>query len=83
MRGKVGDLHIKVPDEVSDIPCEKCGRLMVYKMGRFGKFLACPGFPECRNTKAITQEIGVACPQCGGKILVKKSKKGKNISAVE
>lgn len=80
---KMGDLHIKVPDEVSDVPCEKCGRMMVYKMGRFGKFLACPGFPECRNTKAITQEIGIPCPKCGGKILVKKSKKGKKYYGCE
>jgi DNA topoisomerase-1 len=80
---KLGDLHIKIPDEVSDVPCEKCGRMMVYKMGRFGKFLACPGFPECRNTKAITQEIGVACPLCGGKILIKKSKKGRKYFGCE
>ena len=52
---KIGNIEIK--DEVSDVPCEKCGRMMVYKQGRFGKFLACPGFPECRNTKAITQEL--------------------------
>lgn len=80
---KLGDIHIKVPDEVSDVPCEKCGRLMVYKMGRFGKFLACPGFPECRNTKAITQEIGVECPLCKGKILIKKTKKGKKYYGCE
>lgn len=68
---------IKIADEVSDIVCEKCGRLMVYKMGRFGKFLACPGFPECRNTKAIVVETGAACPKCGAKILEKKSARGK------
>jgi len=72
---EIGDIELK--DEVSDVPCEKCGRMMVYKMGRFGKFLACPGFPECRNAKAIVQETGVICPACGGNILVKKSKKGK------
>lgn len=71
---KIGNIEIK--DEVSDVPCEKCGRMMVYKQGRFGKFLACPGFPECRNTKAITQELKAACPKCGGKVQVRKSKKG-------
>ncbi len=71
---KIGNVEIK--DEVSDVVCEKCGRLMVYKQGRFGKFLACPGFPECRNTKAITVELGVPCPKCGGKVLVRKSRKG-------
>ena len=68
---------IKVKDEVSDVICEKCGRNMVYKMGKFGKFLACPGFPECRNTKAIVVETGAFCPKCGGKILEKKSARGK------
>ena len=58
--------NVEIQDEVSDVPCEKCGRMMVYKQGRFGKFLACPGFPECRNTKAITQELGTPCPKCGG-----------------
>ncbi len=71
---KIG--HVEIKDEVSDVVCEKCGRMMVYKQGRFGKFLACPGFPECRNTKAITQELDVACPKCGGKVVVRKSKKG-------
>ena len=68
---------IKIEDEVSDVKCEKCGRMMVYKMGRFGKFLACPGFPECRNAKPIVKETGAACPLCGGKILEKKSQRGK------
>ena len=71
---KIGNIEIK--DEVSDVQCEKCGRMMVYKQGRFGKFLACPGFPECRNTKAITQELDAPCPKCGGKVIVRKSKKG-------
>ncbi len=71
---KIGDIEIK--DEESDVRCEKCGRMMVYKQGRFGKFLACPGYPECKNTKSITKELGVACPKCGGKVLVKKSKRG-------
>jgi len=64
-------------DEVSEEVCEKCGRLMVYKTGKFGKFLACPGFPECRNTKAITKEIGIKCPKCGKEIIEKKSRRGK------
>jgi DNA topoisomerase-1 len=68
---------IEIKDEVTDVPCDKCGRLMVIKMGRFGKFMACPGFPECRNIKPIVQKIDVKCPKCGGDILVKKSKRGK------
>ena len=67
---------IEVQDEVSDIACEKCGRMMVYKQGRFGKFLACPGYPECKNTKSIIEEIDALCPNCGSKVQVKKSKKG-------
>ncbi len=74
---------IKIEDEVSDVPCEKCGRMMVYKMGRFGKFLACPGFPECRNAKPIVKESGAQCPKCNGKILIKKSKKGKTYYGCE
>ena len=72
---KIGNIELK--DEVSDVVCEKCGRLMVYKHGRFGKFLACPGYPQCRNAKAIVKETGVACPNCGGKVIEKKSKRGK------
>ena len=68
--------HVELQDEISDVPCEKCGRMMVYKQGRFGKFLACPGYPECKNTKSIVQEIDVPCPNCGGKVQVRKSKKG-------
>lgn len=68
---------VKIADEESDVICDKCGRKMVYKMGRFGKFLACPGFPECRNAKPIVKETGVDCPKCGSKILEKKSKTGK------
>ncbi len=69
--------HIEIKDEVSDVHCDKCGRLMVYKMGRFGKFLACPGFPECRNAKAIIKEIGIKCPKCGGNVIEKKTRTGK------
>ncbi len=74
---------IKVADEVSDVICEKCGRNMVYKMGRFGKFLACPGFPECRNAKPIVKETGAVCPKCGSKILEKKSQRGKKYFGCE
>lgn len=72
-----GIQHVELKEEVSDIPCEKCGRLMVYKHGRFGKFLACPGFPECRNTKPIVKEIGVACPRCGGSLVERRGKRRK------
>ena len=68
---------VVIPDEVSDVKCEKCGSMMVYKMGRFGKFLACPNFPTCRNTKAIVEKTDVNCPLCGGEIIKRKSKKGK------
>ena len=69
--------HVELEDEVSNIPCDKCGRMMVYKYGKYGKFLACPGYPECKNTKAIVEEIDVPCPKCGSKVIVKKSKKGR------
>ncbi len=75
--------YMKVPDEETDVICEKCGRNMVIKNGRFGKFLACPGFPECRNTKRIVVETPGTCPLCGGKILEKKSKKGKKFYGCE
>ena len=68
---------IKIQDEESDVICDKCGRKMVYKLSKYGKFLACPGFPECRNTMTIREGTGVMCPKCGGEIIVKKSKKGK------
>ncbi|TDY50467.1 DNA topoisomerase-1 [Alicyclobacillus sacchari] len=66
--------HVELKDEVSDVPCEKCGRMMVYKTGRYGKFLACPGFPECRNTKPIVKEAGVNCPKCGKPLLERRGK---------
>lgn len=75
--------RVKVPDEETDIVCELCGRKMVIKIGRFGKFLACPGFPECKNTKKIVQETGGQCPLCGKKVLQKKSKKGKKYFGCE
>ena len=74
---------IKVPDEETDVVCELCGRKMVIKNGRYGKFLACPGFPECRNTKKIVQETPGICPLCKGKILAKKSKNGKSYFGCE
>jgi DNA topoisomerase I, bacterial len=70
--------EVELQEEVSDETCEKCGRPMLYKMGRFGKFLACSGFPECRNTKPILKDIGVSCPKCGeGRIIERRSKKGR------
>lgn len=68
---------IVIQDEVSDVPCDKCGAMMVYKMGRFGRFLACPNFPACRNTKAIVEKIDVPCPKCGAALIKRKSKRGK------
>ena len=68
---------IEIKDEETDIICEKCGRNMVIKYGRYGKFLACPGFPECQNAKPYFEEAGVNCPECGGKGLIKKTKKGR------
>lgn len=65
-----------MPDEVSDVQCELCGRMMVIKQGRYGKFLACPGFPECRNTKPILKDTGVKCPKCGGKIIERRTRRG-------
>ena len=75
--------HVQLVDEVSDVKCEKCGRMMVYKYGRYGKFLACPGYPECKNTKPIVQEIKEPCPKCGGKVIIKKSKKGRKFYICE
>lgn len=68
---------VEIKDEVTNEICEKCGRNMVIKMGRYGKFLACPGFPDCRNTKPLIEKIDVKCPKCGGDIVVKRSKKGR------
>ncbi len=68
---------IEIKDEETDILCDKCGRNMVIKYGRYGKFLACPGFPDCQNAKPYFEEAGVNCPECGGKVLIKKTKKGR------
>lgn len=70
--------HVKLVDEVSDVPCEKCGRMMVYKFGRYGKFLACPGYPECKNAKPIIETIDVPCPKCGATVQVRKTKRKRN-----
>ena len=78
-----GDEKIQVPEEETDIVCEKCGRKMVVKTGRYGKFLACPGYPECKNTKPIVKETPGHCPLCGGVILLKKSKTGKTYYGCE
>ena len=65
---------VKIPEVESDVKCELCGRNMVIKQGRFGKFLACPGYPECKNVKSIVETVDIPCPKCGGKVLVKKTK---------
>ena len=77
----IGKVELKY--EESNVPCEKCGRMMVIKQGKYGKFLACPGFPECRNAKPIVEETKYLCPVCNGKILIKKSKRGKKYYACE
>ena len=74
---------IELKPEESDEICEKCGRNMVIKLGKYGKFLACPGFPECRNAKPILQDTGVKCPKCGGRIVARKSQKGKKYFSCE
>ncbi len=70
--------HVKLEDEVTDVICDKCGRNMVVKIGRYGKFLACPGYPECKNVKPFVVTIDEPCPVCGGKVQVRKTKRGKN-----
>ncbi len=70
--------HVELVDEVSDVVCDKCGRMMVYKFGRFGKFLACPGYPECKNAKPIIETIDVPCPKCGATVQVRKTKRKRN-----
>jgi len=74
---------VEISDEISDVPCDKCGSMMVYKMGRYGKFLACPNFPECRNTKPITNYIDVTCPKCDGRLVERSSRKGSNYYSCE
>ena len=74
---------VKIEDEVTDVICEECGRNMVIKYGPHGKFLACPGFPECRNTKPYLEKIGVPCPLCGGEVVIRKTKKGRKYYGCE
>jgi DNA topoisomerase-1 len=69
--------EVEIADEESDEICDKCGRRMVIKQGRYGRFLACPGFPECRNTKPLLKEIGVACPTCGGQVVERRTRRGR------
>ena len=70
--------HVKLEEEGSDVPCEKCGRMMVIKYGRYGKFLACPGYPECKNAKPYVETIDVPCPKCGAKVQIRKTKRKRN-----
>lgn len=70
--------HVKLVEEVSDVPCEKCGRMMVIKYGKYGKFLACPGYPECKNAKPFVETIDVPCPKCGAKVQIRKTKRKRN-----
>ncbi len=74
---------VEVKDEPSDVPCDKCGAMLVYKMGRFGRFLACPNFPDCRNTKPIIQCIEAPCPACGARLMEKTSKKNRKFYGCE
>ena len=74
---------VSIADEVTDVVCEECGRHMVIKYGPHGKFLACPGFPECRNTKPYLEKAGVACPKCGGEVVIRKTKKGRRYYGCE
>jgi len=75
--------NVKIEDEVTDVECEECGRKMVVKYGPHGKFLACPGFPECRNTKQYLEKIGMPCPDCGKEIVIRKTKKGRKYYGCE
>lgn len=74
---------VKIPEQETDVKCELCGRNMVIKQGRFGKFLACPGYPECKNAKPLVENIDVPCPNCGGKVLIKKTKNRRNFYVCE
>ena len=74
---------VKIEDEVTDVICDLCGKNMVVKYGPHGRFLACPGFPDCRNTKPYLEKIGVKCPSCGKEIVLKKTKKGRKYYGCE
>ncbi len=76
VKKEMDGVKIQLQEDITDIPCEKCGRMMVVKTGRFGKFLACPAYPECKTTKPYVVETGAQCPVCGGKVISKKSKRG-------
>ncbi len=75
--------EIKIEDEKTDVICEECGQNMVIKYGPHGKFLACPGFPDCRNTKPYLEKIGVSCPLCGKEVVIRKTKKGRKYYGCE
>lgn len=75
--------RIEIADEVTDVPCDLCGRMMVIKYGPHGRFLACPGFPECKNTKPYLEKIGVSCPKCGKEVVLRKTKKGRKYYGCE
>ena len=75
--------EVKIEDEVTGVICEQCGRNMVVKYGPHGKFLACPGFPDCRNTKPYLEKIGIACPKCGKEVVIRKTKKGRKYYGCE
>ena len=70
-------VKIQLKEDETDIVCEKCGKKMVVKVGRYGKFIACPGYPECKNVKKYVEEAGTTCPKCGGNVIIKHTKKGK------
>ena len=76
VKAEMKDVKIQLDEDVTDIPCEKCGRMMVVKVGRYGKFLACPGYPECKNAKPLVTKTNAKCPKCGGEVIEKKSKRG-------
>ena len=78
---KIGSIEVR--DEITDIQCEKCGKYMLIKYGKYGKFMACQGFPECRSTKTFFEEAGADCPKCSSKILIKKTKKGRKYFGCE
>ena len=81
--GEEGFGQVQIADEETDVICENCGRNMVIKYGPHGKFLACPGFPECKNTKPYLEKAGALCPKCGGEIVVRRTKKGRRFYACE
>lgn len=75
-KAEMKDVKIQLEEDITDIPCEKCGRMMVIKTGRYGRFLACPGYPECKNAKPLVLETNAKCPKCGAKVIERKTKRG-------